>query len=111
VSVPESGARDPGPDRGTAGQSALEVLRVSLGLGLTSFGGPIAHLGYFERAYVRGCRWLTEHEFGELLALCQIIPGPASSQLGFLIGLHRAGYRGALAAWFGFSEVCGSRAR
>lgn len=83
--------------------SPLEVLRVSLRLGLTSFGGPIAHLGYFEHTYVRTRRWLTEHEYAELLALCQIIPGPASSQLGFLIGLHRAGYWGALAAWFGFT--------
>jgi len=83
--------------------SALEVLWVSLRLGLTSFGGPIAHLGYFERAYVQSRRWLTEHEYAELLALCQIIPGPASSQLGFLIGLHRAGYPGALAAWLGFT--------
>ncbi|MBS0388401.1 MAG: chromate efflux transporter [Proteobacteria bacterium] len=81
----------------------MDVLRVSLQLGLTSFGGPIAHLGYFERTYVRERRWLTAPEYAELLALCQIIPGPASSQLGFLIGLQRAGYRGAVAAWIGFT--------
>lgn len=63
----------------------------------------MAHLGYFERVYVRERQWLTPHHYAELLALCQIIPGPASSQLGFLIGLHRAGYRGALAAWLGFT--------
>lgn len=90
-------------DHGAGRHSALEVLAVSLRLGLTSFGGPIAHLGYFERTYVRERQWLSTHEFGELLALCQIIPGPASSQLGFLIGLKRAGYRGALAAWLGFT--------
>lgn len=81
----------------------LEVLKVSLRLGLTSFGGPIAHLGYFERVYVRERRWLSAQAYAELLALCQIIPGPASSQVGFLIGLHRAGYRGAVAAWAGFT--------
>ena len=82
---------------------AFEVFRVALVLGVTAFGGPIAHVGYFEHAYVRRRRWLTEAEFAELLALCQAIPGPASSQLGFLIGLHRAGYWGALAAWLGFT--------
>lgn len=85
------------------GHPALEVLRVSLGLGLTSFGGPIAHLGYFERTYVRRLGWLSGQQYAELLALCQVIPGPASSQLGFLIGLYRAGYAGALAAWLGFT--------
>lgn len=80
-----------------------EVLRVSLYLGLTSFGGPIAHLGYFERVYVRQRRWLTGEQFGALVALCQMLPGPASSQASFLIGFHRAGWPGALAAWLGFT--------
>jgi chromate transporter len=81
----------------------LEVFAVALGLGLTSFGGPIAHLGYFERVYVRRRRWLSAEDFAGLVALCQMMPGPASSQVGFLVGLHRAGYPGALAAWAGFT--------
>ena len=87
------------PDRG----NALEVLLVALGLGLTSFGGPIAHLGYFERAYVERRRWLSAEDYAGLVALCQMMPGPASSQLGFLIGLRRAGWAGAFAAWLGFT--------
>jgi chromate transporter len=80
-----------------------EVLRVALRLGLTSFGGPIAHLGYFERTYVRERGWLSAEQYAALVALCQILPGPTSSQVGFLIGLHRAGWRGALLAWVGFT--------
>jgi chromate transporter len=80
-----------------------EVLRVALRLGLTSFGGPIAHLGYFERVYVRERAWLSAEQYAALVGLCQILPGPTSSQVGFLIGLHRAGWRGALAAWVGFT--------
>ena len=79
------------------------MLQASLGLGLTSFGGPVAHLGYFERAYVRQRQWLSHEDYGGLVALCQTLPGPASSQLGFLIGLHYAGWAGALAAWLGFT--------
>jgi chromate transporter len=79
------------------------VFRVALQLGLTSFGGPIAHIGYFERTYVARRRWLTSEQFGALVALCQILPGPTSSQVGFAIGLHRAGWLGALAAWLGFT--------
>jgi chromate transporter len=82
---------------------AAEVLRVALRLGLTSFGGPIAHLGYFERTYVRELGWLSAEQYGALVGLCQILPGPTSSQVGFLIGLHRAGWLGALAAWVGFT--------
>ena len=80
-----------------------EVLGVALQLGLTSFGGPIAHLGYFERTYVRELGWLSAEQYGALVGLCQILPGPTSSQVGFLIGLHRAGWRGALSAWVGFT--------
>ena len=72
-------------------------------LGLTSFGGPIAHLGYLQRAYVERRRWLSAAEYGALVALCQVLPGPTSSQVGFLIGLRHAGWRGALAAWLGFT--------
>lgn len=81
----------------------LEVFRVFLRLGLTSFGGPIAHLGYFRDEFVRRRGWLDEAGFAQLLAICQFLPGPASSQLGFAIGLLRAGWRGALAAFVGFT--------
>jgi chromate transporter len=74
-----------------------------LRLGLTSFGGPIAHIGYFRQEFVLRRRWLDESSFAELLALSQILPGPASSKLGFSIGLIRAGYWGALAAFAGFT--------
>ena len=70
------------------------VFRVFLTLGLTSFGGPVAHIGYFRQAFVIERQWLTEAEFASRLALCQALPGPASSQLGFLIGCHRAGWLG-----------------
>ncbi|HSS86885.1 MAG TPA: chromate efflux transporter [Reyranella sp.] len=83
--------------------SALEVLRVFLKLGLSSFGGPIAHLGYFRDEFVTRRRWLDEQAYADLVALCQFLPGPASSQVGFSIGLMRAGYSGALAAWTGFT--------
>src|SRR5271167_13712 len=83
--------------------SLLEVLRVFLKLGLTSFGGPVAHLGYFRNAFVVQRRWLDERAYADLLALCQFLPGPASSQTGFAIGLLRAGYLGGLAAWAGFT--------
>ncbi|HXE25721.1 MAG TPA: chromate efflux transporter [Roseiarcus sp.] len=87
---------------GNAG-SSLEVLRVFLKLGLTSFGGPVAHLGYFRREFVVKRAWLDERAFAELVALAQFLPGPASSQTGFAIGLTRAGYLGGLAAWAGFT--------
>jgi chromate transporter len=83
--------------------SAAEVGGAFLKLGLTSFGGPIAHLGYFRREFVERRRWLDEERFGELLALCQFLPGPASSQLGFCLGLERAGWLGAVAAFAGFT--------
>jgi len=80
-----------------------EVWRASLRLGLTSFGGPVAHLGYFERAYVRSRHWLSAADYAGLVALCQLLPGPASSQTGFLVGFGRAGWGGAFAAWAGFT--------
>jgi chromate transporter len=83
--------------------SPLEVLRVFLKLGLTSFGGPVAHIGYFREEFVVRRGWLDDASFSDLVALCQFLPGPASSQVGFSIGLIRAGYLGALAAWTGFT--------
>jgi chromate transporter len=83
--------------------SAFEVFAVSLRLGLTSFGGPIAHLGYFRDEYVVRRAWLSEEGFADLAALCQILPGPASSQVNMSIGLARAGALGAVAAWAGFT--------
>ncbi len=82
---------------------AWEVLLASLLLGLTSFGGPIAHIGYFEHAFVRQRRWLTAGQHASLVSLCQVLPGPASSQYNFLVGLYRAGWPGAFAAWLGFT--------
>ncbi len=81
----------------------LEVFSAFLRLGLSSFGGPTAHIGYFRDEFVARRRWLDEPEFADLIALCQFLPGPASSQLGFAIGLMRAGFPGALAAWIGFT--------
>src|SRR5580698_6734445 len=83
--------------------SPLEVLLVFLKLGLTSFGGPIAHLGYFHEEFVVRRKWLDEQNYAALVGLCQFLPGPASSQVGFSIGLLRAGYADALAAWIGFT--------
>ena len=74
-----------------------------LALGLTSFGGPIAHLGYYRREFVERRRWLTESAYADLVALCQFLPGPASSQVSFAVGLSRAGLAGGLAAWAGFT--------
>jgi chromate transporter len=80
-----------------------EVLLIFLKLGLSCFGGPIAHIGYFRDEFVARRRWLDEHAFADLVALCQFLPGPASSQVGFSIGLMRAGALGAAAAWTGFT--------
>jgi chromate transporter len=82
---------------------AWTVFLVFLRLGLTSFGGPIAHLGYFRDEFVTRRRWLGERSYADLVALCQFLPGPASSQVGMAIGLSRAGFPGALAAWAGFT--------
>jgi len=83
--------------------AALEVLTVAARLGVTSFGGPIAHLGYFRDAYVTRRRWLDEQTFADLVALCQFLPGPASSEVEISVGILRAGLLGGLAAWFGFT--------
>jgi chromate transporter len=81
----------------------LEVLGIFTRLGLTSFGGPVAHLGYFREEFVVRRGWFDDRAYADLVALCQFLPGPASSQVGIAIGLSRAGYLGALAAWFGFT--------
>ncbi len=81
----------------------LEVLGVFIRLGLTSFGGPVAHLGYFREEFVTRRGWFDDRAYADLVALCQFLPGPASSQVGIAIGLSRAGYLGALAAWIGFT--------
>ena len=94
-----AGEQATGAHPGTAG----EVFRVFLGLGLTSFGGPVAHIGYFRDAFVVQRRWMSERAYADLVALCQFLPGPASSQVGMAIGLQRAGYLGMLAAWTAFT--------
>lgn len=92
--VSESGGRK---------ESVWGVFLVFLRLGLTSFGGPIAHLGYFRDEFVNRRRWLSERSYADLVALCQFLPGPASSQVGMALGLSRHGYSGAFAAWAGFT--------
>lgn len=89
----------PGGGRG----SILEVLFAATRLGLTSFGGPIAHIGYFRDEYVVRRRWIDDATYADLVALCQFLPGPASSKLGIAVGILRAGMPGALAAWLGFT--------
>ncbi|KGX83178.1 chromate transporter [Pontibacillus marinus] len=81
----------------------LEILLVSLRLGLTSFGGPVAHLGYFQDEYVKRRKWLDDKSFADLIALCQFLPGPASSQVGISIGMVRGGIIGGICSWIGFT--------
>jgi len=101
----DQGSFDTGPskkdssNKGTAGN----VFSTFLKLGVTSFGGPVAHIGYFRKELVEKQRWVTEDQFSQLLAVCQFLPGPASSQLGFALGLLRAGWAGALLAFFAFT--------
>lgn len=83
--------------------TVLQIFLAALRLGCTSFGGPVAHLGYFQRDYVGRRRWIGTAEFAELVALCQFLPGPASSQTGFGIGYHLRGWPGGIAAWLGFT--------
>ncbi|MGG3890399.1 chromate transporter [Metabacillus fastidiosus] len=84
-------------------KSLLEILLVSTKLGLTSFGGPIAHLGYFHEEYIRRRKWMDEQSYADLVALCQFLPGPASSQIGIGIGVMRAGVLGGILAFIGFT--------
>jgi chromate transporter len=91
--------KNPAPPKG----SVSEVFRAFLVLGLTSFGGPVAHIGFFRNAFVLRRKWLDDHAFADLMAMCQFLPGPASSQLGMSIGLVRAGLGGLFAAWTAFT--------
>ncbi len=97
------GKPDAAANTAVATGNSAEVFTAFLRLGLTSFGGPIAHIGYFHEEFVVRRKWLEEQAYVDLVALCQFLPGPASSQVGFSIGLMRAGYSGALAAWTGFT--------
>lgn len=97
----ETEARPRSPQRGI--KALLEVLLVSTRLGFTSFGGPIAHLGYFHEEYVRRRKWLDDRAYADLVALCQFLPGPASSQVGIGIGVMRAGLLGGFLAFLGFT--------
>jgi chromate transporter len=94
LDMTETRIREPNP---------WHIFLVFLRLGLTSFGGPVAHLGYFREEFVHRRRWLTEQRYADLVALCQFLPGPASSQVGMGVGLYQAGHAGALAAWLGFT--------
>lgn len=96
-------SRNSSPTSTAAGGSPVEVFVTFLKLGLTSFGGPIAHLAYFRRELVERRRWVGEEAYAQLIALCQFLPGPASSQLGFSLGLLRAGWAGAVAAFLAFT--------
>ena len=84
-------------------ETSWQIFLVFLRLGLTSFGGPVAHLGYFREEFVNRRSWLGERSYADLVALCQFLPGPASSQVGMALGLTRGGYRGVFAAWCGFT--------
>lgn len=84
-------------------RALLEILAVSAKLGVTSFGGPIAHLGYFHNEYIRRRKWMDEQDYADIVALCQFLPGPASSQVGIAVGVIRAGMLGGLTAWLGFT--------
>src|SRR5690606_18731560 len=90
-------------DKPAGSKTPGEVFNAFLKLGLTSFGGPIAHLGYFRNELVLRRRWIDEAGYADLVALCQFLPGPASSQIGFALGLLRGGLTGALLAWAGFT--------
>jgi len=92
-----------GPDRNVQPGDTWQVFLVFLRLGLTSFGGPVAHLAFFREAFVERRGWLSEKAYADLVALCQFLPGPASSQVGMAIGLQRAGYAGMFAAWTAFT--------
>ncbi len=99
--MPDATGTGRGGRRGAA--AALEVLAAFARLGVTSFGGPVAHLGYFRAEFVERRRWIDEQAYADLVGLCQVLPGPASSQTGFALGLMRGGYLGGLAAWAGFT--------
>src|ERR1019366_9704460 len=91
------------PHDAKQGSSPLAVFWIFLKLGCTSFGGPIAHLGYLRHEFVDRRRWLDETSYADLVALCQFLPGPASSKLGIALGIARGGLTGGFAAWLGFT--------
>jgi len=91
------------PEKQGKVDNLIEVFRVSAKLGLTSFGGPVAHLGYFHNEYIRRRKWMDERSYADLVALCQFLPGPASSQVGIGVGIVRAGLIGGIVAWLGFT--------
>ena len=96
--------KDPLPSERTDGRQRVRTVFLAfLALGLTSFGGPVAHIGYFREAFVARRRWMDERGYADLVALCQMLPGPTSSQVGIGIGLTKAGLAGAVAAWVGFT--------
>jgi len=95
--------KEPMTNTPSGDRNPWSVFLIFLRLGLTSFGGPMAHLGYFRDEFVTRRRWLSERSYADLVALCQFLPGPASSQIGMALGLSRSGYIGALAAWAGFT--------
>lgn len=97
--MPETSATEADPVRGSVG----EVFGAFLRLGLTSFGGPVAHIGYFRTEFVERRRWFDDAVYADMVALCQFLPGPASSQVGLCVGARRAGFPGAIAAWVGFT--------
>ncbi len=106
----ESASNQPGSSlpartetRAPAASSPVEILLIFLQLGCTSFGGPIAHLGYFRSEFVDRRKWLDEAAYTDIIALCQFLPGPASSQVGIILGILRAGFAGGFAAWLGFT--------
>ena len=101
--MPEEPIEQSQGNRGGARHPVLEVFLVALRLGMTSFGGPVAHLGYFREAFVTRRKWLDDRAYSDLVAFCQFLPGPASSQVGMGIGLARGGVAGAIAAWLGFT--------
>src|SRR5690606_37586674 len=84
-------------------QALMEILAISTRLGFTSFGGPVAHLGYFHEEYIRRRKWMDEKTYADLVALCQFLPGPASSQVGIGIGVMRAGVLGGIVSFLGFT--------
>ncbi|MFC7050690.1 chromate efflux transporter [Emcibacter nanhaiensis] len=91
------------PPHQTQKLSFFEIFRIFLLLGCTSFGGPVAHLGYFREEFITRRKWLSDEDYADLIAFCQFLPGPASSQVGMAIGLTKGGYRGMFAAWLGFT--------
>jgi chromate transporter len=99
----ELGVGFPLIDAVSLASSPWAIFLIFVRLGLTSFGGPVAHLAFFRDEFVNRRRWLDERAYADLVALCQFLPGPASSQVGMALGLSRAGYWGALAAWAGFT--------